>query len=140
MWRSSLWRTSAAALSALLLALPTDGVRITADEVVHFAMSQQDCTSTCGDDAVCEVDGKSKFTERVSTRAVCGASAGTVCLPSHCASTCCAYTKPVCPHRAFSLAPAGDPRPSRNQALCLVLSRRVTRAAQGCWRGVSAIF
>ena len=73
MWRSSLWRTSAAALSALLLALPTDGVRITADEVVHFAMSQQDCTSTCDDDAVCEVDGKSKFTERVSTRAVCGA-------------------------------------------------------------------
>ena len=81
------WCTSAAALGALLVALPTPtgGVR-TANEVVHFAISHQDCTSICSDYAVCEVDGKSKFTEQVSTRAVCPyVAAPCVCLPSHCA-------------------------------------------------------
>ena len=153
------WCTSAAALGALLVALPTPtgGVR-TANEVVHFAISHQDCTSICSDDAVCEVDGKSKFTEQVSTRAVCPyVAAPCACLPSHCALYVLRlYTTP----RALWHAPCilgtdsalslcthtGDSRqcrevgPSRNQALCLVLSRRVARAAQGRWREVSAVF
>ena len=65
-----------AALGALLVALPTPtrGVR-TANEVVHFAISHQDCTFICSDDAVCEVDGMSKFTEQVNhPLALCGST------------------------------------------------------------------
>ena len=67
-----------AALGALLVALPTPtgGVR-TANEVVHFAISHQDCTFICSDDAVCEVDGMSKFTEQVNHPrrvALCGST------------------------------------------------------------------
>ena len=34
-------------------------------QVAHYSFSYQDCTTTCTDATVCEVDGKSKFSEQV---------------------------------------------------------------------------
>ena len=52
-------------IGVMLAAIPACLAARTAGEVAHYAMSYQDCTSTCSDAVACEVDGKSKFTERV---------------------------------------------------------------------------
>ena len=51
-------------IGVMLAAIPACLAARTAGEVAHYAMSYQDCTSTCSDAVACEVDGKSKFTEQ----------------------------------------------------------------------------
>ena len=60
--------SSAPIIGVMLAALPACLAARTAGEVAHFAMSYQDCTSTCSDAVACEVDGTSKFTEQVRAR------------------------------------------------------------------------
>ena len=63
--------SSAPIIGVMLAALPACLAARTAGEVAHFGMASQDCTSTCSDAVACEVDGKSKFTERVRAHTPC---------------------------------------------------------------------
>ena len=58
-------------IGVMLAAIPACLAARTAGEVAHYAMSYQDCTSTCSDAVACEVDGKSKFTEQVHAHTPC---------------------------------------------------------------------